>query len=156
MIQNVSMIGTPRTSRATATLAVPRIDRIGQRVADEHHPARAGEDRGRVEVPAQEAEQRAGQGEAQQGDVAAGRTGRRSTVRLIRPRVNAAIRPIPLDRPSRPSIQLMLLIMPTIQKIVKATPHAPSSVDLARPERVGDRVDRDPEQDRADRQQRAG
>ena len=26
MIQNVSMIGMPRTSRATATFAVPRID----------------------------------------------------------------------------------------------------------------------------------
>ena len=26
MIQNASMIGTPRTSIATATLAVPRID----------------------------------------------------------------------------------------------------------------------------------
>ena len=26
MIQNVSMIGTPRTSSATATLAEPRID----------------------------------------------------------------------------------------------------------------------------------
>ena len=30
MIQNVSMIGTPRTSSATATLAVPRIARIAR------------------------------------------------------------------------------------------------------------------------------
>jgi len=30
MLQNVSMIGTPRTSRATATLAEPRIDRIAR------------------------------------------------------------------------------------------------------------------------------
>ena len=68
MIQNVSMIGTPRTSRATATLAVPRIGQHGQRVADELDAAGPGEDRGRVEVPAQEPEQRAGQGEAQDRD----------------------------------------------------------------------------------------
>ena len=68
MIQNVSMIGTPRTSSATATLAVPEDRQDGQRVADELHAARPGEDRRRVEVPAQEPEQRAGQGEAQDGD----------------------------------------------------------------------------------------
>ena len=37
----------------------------GQGVADEHHAARAGEDRGREEVPAQEPGQGAGQGEAE-------------------------------------------------------------------------------------------
>ena len=68
MIQNVSMIGTPRTSSATATLAVPEDREHGERVADELDAARAREDRGRVEVPAQEPEQRAGEGEAQDGD----------------------------------------------------------------------------------------
>ena len=42
-------------------------------------------------------------------------------VRLIRPSVTAAMRATPLDRPSRPSIQLMLLIIPTIQNTVNPT-----------------------------------
>ena len=65
MIQNVSMIGTPSTSSATATFAVPRIDSRARRVADELDAAGPREDRGRVEVPAQEPEQRAGEDEAQ-------------------------------------------------------------------------------------------
>ncbi len=36
------------------------------------------------------------------------------------PSVTAAIKATPDDSPSRPSIQLMLLIIPTIQKIVSA------------------------------------
>ena len=68
MIQNVSMIGTPRTSIATATLAVPEDRQHRERVADEHDAARPGEDRRRVEVPAQEPEQRAGEGEAEDRD----------------------------------------------------------------------------------------
>ena len=41
----------------------------GQRVAHEHHAARPDEDRRRVEVPAQEPEQRPGEGEAEHRDV---------------------------------------------------------------------------------------
>ena len=93
-----------------------------QGVAHEHHPARADEDRGRVEVPAQEPEERAGEGEAQQGDdrLLAG------PVRLITPRVTAAMRAIPDDSPSSPSMKLMLLIIPTIQTTTNSAPQMPS------------------------------
>ena len=68
MIQNVSMIGTPRTSERDGDLGGPEDGQHGQRVADELDAAGPGEDRGRVEVPAQEPEQRPGEGEAQDGD----------------------------------------------------------------------------------------
>ena len=61
MIQNVSMIGTPSTSSATATLAVPRIGQHRQRVAHREDAGGADEDAGGVEVPGQEAGQRAGE-----------------------------------------------------------------------------------------------
>ena len=41
--------------------------------------------------------------------------------REIRPSVTAAIRATPVESPSSPSIQLMLLIMPAIQKTVNPT-----------------------------------
>ncbi len=50
-------------------------------------------------------------------------------VRLMSPRVTAAMNAIPDDRPSRPSIQLMLLIIPTIQKIVKHRGDGPVEPD---------------------------
>ena len=68
--------------------------------------------------------------------------------RLISPRVTAAMSATPDDRPSSPSIQLMLLIMPTIQKIVKPGREAPSKRIDAAAERVVDEVDHDPERDR--------
>ena len=43
----------------------------------------------------------------------------------MRPSVTAAIRAIPDDRPSSPSMKLMLLIMPTIQKIVNPAANGP-------------------------------
>ena len=42
-------------------------------------------------------------------------------VRLMTPRVTAAMSATPVDSPSSPSIQLMLLIIPTIQNTVKPT-----------------------------------
>ena len=42
------------------------------------------------------------------------------------PSVTAAMNATPDDRPSRPSIQLMLLIIPTIQKIVSAAATGPA------------------------------
>ena len=56
-------------------------------------------------------------------------SGRRPTwvVRLMSPSVTAAMNAIPDDRPSRPSIKLMLLIIPTIQKIVKPAANEPSN-----------------------------
>ena len=98
-----------------------RQDRQG--VADEHDPARPDEDRGRVEVPAQEPEQRPGQDEAEQGDERLAE-GPAAVVRLISPRVAAAMSEIPDDSPSSPSMKLMLLIIPTIQTIVNATANA--------------------------------
>ena len=68
MIQKASMIGTPRTSSATAHLGRPEDREQGQGVAEEHHAARAREDRRRVEVPAEEPEQRPGEDEAQDRD----------------------------------------------------------------------------------------
>ena len=52
-----------------------------------------------------------------------------ATVRLTTPSVSAAMTPIPDDRPSRPSMKLMLLIIPVIQMIVNPaaiTPPKPS------------------------------
>ena len=46
-------------------------------------------------------------------------------VRQISPRVSAAIRAIPVDRPSSPSMKLMLLIIPTIQSTVKPIAKGP-------------------------------
>ena len=42
------------------------------------------------------------------------------------PSVTAAMNAIPDDSPSRPSIQLMLLIIPTIQKIVRPAATGPA------------------------------
>ena len=55
----------------------------------------------------------------------------------------------PVDRPSSPSIQLMLLIIPTIQKIVSPAAIGPTEAKRigAAAERVGDEVDRDPQGD---------
>ena len=46
-------------------------------------------------------------------------------VRLMIPSVTAAMKATPDDRPSRPSIQLMLLIIPTIQKMVSPAATGP-------------------------------
>ena len=55
----------------------------------------------------------------------------------------------PVDRPSSPSIQLMLLIIPTIQKIVSPAAIGPGEKRIgAPPERIGDEVDGDPHGDR--------
>ncbi len=47
-------------------------------------------------------------------------------VRLMIPSVTAAMNAIPDESPSRPSIQLMLLIIPTIQKMVRPAATRPS------------------------------
>ena len=44
-----------------------------------------------------------------------------AVVSEIRPSVTAAISAMPDDSPSRPSMKLMLLIIPTIQTIVNPT-----------------------------------
>ena len=90
-----------------------------------------------MEVPAQEPEQRSGQGEAQDGDERLPDLRRQAD----EPRVTAAMKATPDDSPSRPSIQLMLLIIPTIQKIVRPGRDRPGEADHARAERVGDEVD---------------
>ncbi len=59
---------------------------------------------------------------------------------------------IPLERPSSPSIQLMLLIIPTIQKIVNPIANAPSKRMHAAAERIRDEVDGDAERDGEDRE----
>ncbi len=51
-------------------------------------------------------------------------------VRLMIPSVTAAMKAIPDDRPSRPSIQLMLLIIPTIQKIVSPAATGPGEAEV--------------------------
>ena len=48
-------------------------------------------------------------------------------VRLMMPSVTAAMNAIPDDRPSSPSIQLMLLIIPTIQKTVSPAANGPAN-----------------------------
>ena len=55
-------------------------------------------------------------------------------VRLMMPSVTAAMNATPDDRPSSPSIQLMLLIIPTIQKTVSpaATTPVPAN-EIGRP-----------------------
>ena len=62
-------------------------------------------------------------------------------VRQISPSVIAAIRPIPDDRPSSPSMKLMLLIIPTNHRTREADRDGPSKRIDARPERVLDEVD---------------
>ena len=69
--------------------------------------------------------------------------------RLISPRVTAAMIATPVDSPSRPSIQLMLLIIPTIQKIVNPMAIGGAKRDDPGPERVVDEVDLDAERDGA-------
>src|ERR1035437_11194637 len=56
-----------------------------------------------------------------------------AAVRLITPRVRAAIKAMPDERPSRPSMKFMLLIISTIQISVATTAKAPeiASVPLA-------------------------
>src|SRR5664279_1256668 len=50
-------------------------------------------------------------------------------VRLMMPRVRAAINAMPDESPSRPSMKLMLLIMPTIQRKVTPAPIKPGVAD---------------------------
>ena len=69
--------------------------------------------------------------------------------RLIRPSVTAAMIATPDDSPSRPSIQLMLLIIPTIQKIVNPMATMAREADDPGAERVVDDVDLDAERDGA-------
>ena len=68
MIQNVSMIGTPEHEQRDGHLRGPEDREQRQAVADELDAAGPREDRGRVEVPAEEPEQRAGEDEAERGD----------------------------------------------------------------------------------------
>ena len=51
----------------------------------------------------------------------------------IRPSVSAAMRAMPDERPSRPSMKLMLLIMPTIHSIVNPTAYGPVRMMLPGP-----------------------
>ena len=71
-----------------------------------------------------------------------------SLVRLMSPSVTAAMKAIPDDSPSRPSMKLMLLIIPTIQKTVKRDRERPSNRIRPAAERVRDELDVDPEGDR--------
>ena len=80
-----------------------------------------------------------------------------ATVSEITPSVTAAISPTPDERPSRPSIQLMLLIMPRIQNTLKATADVRTERDVAEvehpaSERVRDEVDADADRDGGERQ----
>ncbi len=122
------MIGTPRTRSATATLAVPRIDSTARVYPTNITPLvptkiDAGwkfQRRNPSRAPA-----RTKQSTAMNGWP----TGPTAVVRLISPRVNAAISEMPVDSPSSPSMKLMLLIIPTIQTTLKATPNAlPSGI----------------------------
>ena len=114
MIQKVSMIGTPRTSRATAILAFPRIDSTASAYPTANTPVvpmktLAGwkfQGRKPASEPARIAHSSATIGCY------------RPTVIEMTPRVTAAMSETPVDRPSSPSMKLMLLIMPTIQSAV--------------------------------------
>ena len=94
-----------------------------ERVADEHDAARADEDR-------------AGWKFQRRNPSSAPASAKHSTamngcetvtVSEIRPRVSAAMRAMPDDSPSRPSMKLMLLIIPTIHSIVNPVANGPSS-----------------------------
>ena len=61
-------------------------------------------------------------------------------VRLMIPSVTAAMNAIPDDSPSRPSIQLMLLIIPTIQKIVRPAATSPSKRMMSAPNGLATKV----------------
>ena len=64
------------------------------------------------------------------------------------PSVTAAMNATPVDRPSRPSIQLMLLIIPTIQKIVSPAATGPVVNRIGPPPSgIGDEIDADPQRD---------
>ena len=60
MIQKASMIGTAEDEQGDGDLRRAEDRQDGERVADEHHAARADEHGRRMEVPAQETEERAG------------------------------------------------------------------------------------------------
>ena len=82
-------------------------------------PARALEDRGRDgSSSAGSRASAAGEDEAQHRDERLAAIA--WVVRLSTPSVTAAMSAIPVDSPSRPSMKLMLLIIPTIQTTVKA------------------------------------
>ena len=134
MIQNVSMIGTPSTRAATATFAGAEDREHGQRVADEHDAARAGEDRRRMEVPAQEAGEGAGEHEAEHRHVRLDRVGGQADDAQGERRDQA----MPDESPSRPSMKLMLLIMPTIQSKVTTAAMAPGITGCRSGKRVVD------------------
>ena len=55
-----------------------------------------------------------------------------TVVSEIRPRVAAAISAMPDDSPSRPSMKLMLLIMPTIHSIEKPMANGVAELDVPR------------------------
>src|SRR3954462_14797925 len=121
MIQKVSMIGTPSTSRATATLAVPRMARTASVNPTNWTPLVP------VKIDAGWKFQRRNPSRAPARAKHNTATSGWPTwvVRLITPNVTAAMNDTPDESPSRPSIQLILLIIPTIQKIVKATATGP-------------------------------
>ena len=77
-------------------------------------------------------------------------------VRLMSPRVTAAMSAIPVDSPSSPSIQLMLLIIPTIQKTVKPTEKGSLKRMTPSPNGLAMTLDADAEGDGAGARARAG
>ena len=74
----------------------------------------------------------------------------------ISPSVTAAISAMPDDSPSRPSMKLMLLIIPTIQTIVNPIAYGPVEDDVAGAERVVEEGHRDPGHDGERRRARPG
>jgi hypothetical protein len=108
-------------------MAVPRIDSTARSVPDEHPPL----------VPTkidgvgfqQEPRQGSGQDETEHGDERlADRTDRRRQADQPS-QVSAAIREMPVDRPSVKSMKLMLLIIPSSQTTLNATANAlPSGI----------------------------
>ena len=101
------MIGTREDQQRDGDLGRAEDRQDGERVAHEHHAARADEHRRRVEVPAQEPEQRAGQREAEHRDE------RLADERQAdQPQRDGGDQDDPDERPSRPSMKSMLLIIP--------------------------------------------
>src|SRR6266508_3721791 len=116
------MIGTPRTSRAAATFAVPKIDSTASIVPTKVTPvvprkSRAGWKLNRRKPPVAPASAKAIH--ATNGSLTCGSS-------ASAPSVSAAIAATPAASPSSPSMKLRATFIPTIQKTVKAIATTPA------------------------------
>ena len=130
-------------------LGRPEDGEHGQREAEELDAARAGEDRGRVEVPAQEPEQGTGQRETQHGDERLADLGREAD----QPQRHGGDETDPGRQPVEAVDPVDAVDHPDDPEDRQPGRDRAGEADHAGRERVGDEVDRDPERNRADGQQ---